>query len=202
LGFCGWKLFVNQKLNAMEKRILSKTLGVKTVIVYLFFAFLTVIAGCKDDDNNNNNSNDNLNSTDRDFIAKVTEANKAEIDAGQTAASKGNMASVRSFGQQMVTDHSAAKLSLDSLANSLSVSLSDSLSAEHQALKQALTAASGYAFDTLYIGSQVRDHQKVLGIFDNEISNGKHDAVKGWATRFRPKIQMHLQEADSIRNTL
>jgi putative membrane protein len=170
-----------------------------------YFIMLALLAffGCnKDDNNDSNNNNSALNTQDNQFMAQIKEANLAEIDAGQTATSKGNNAGVRYFGQFMVTEHTTAKTSLDSLAGALYITLSDTLSPEHKALKQTLTDISGYAFDTTYMGAQVRDHQKVIQMFQTEIQSGKHSAVKGYANRFLPHIQMHLTMADSIKATL
>jgi putative membrane protein len=164
-------------------------------------SIILLAAGCKDDDSNNNN-NDTLNDADRTFMMQAHEANLAEIDAGQAAASKGNAAEVRYFGQTMITEHTMAQSSLDSLAGALSQSLADTLNAEHEALKQKLAGLTGYAFDTTYIGSQIRDHQKVITMFETEIQNGKHEGVKGYANRYLPHIRMHLATADSIKTML
>jgi putative membrane protein len=171
------------------------------ILAAILIAMSFMMAGCNDDDDDDN-VNGSLNATDREFMARVTEANKAEIEAGSTASTKGLTDSVRQYGQLMVTEHTMAENSLDSLANVLGVTLADTLSAEHQALKQMLNNTTGYAFDTLYIGSQLRDHQKVIGFFNNEISNGSHPSVKGYANRYLPHIQMHYQRADSIRRVL
>jgi len=157
--------------------------------------------GCNDD-SNNNNDNGNLSDQDKQFMAFAKEANVAEIDAGNLASNKGNNQAVKNFGQWMVAEHTTAKTSLDSLAGAVNVTLADTMNAEHDALKQTLNNLNGYAFDTTYIGAQVRDHMKVIQQFQNEIQNGRHSEVKNYANRFLPHIQMHLTTADSIKGIL
>src|SRR4051812_19447125 len=119
----------NVEKNGMNKNI-KRIAGAWKLLATALIVTILAIGGCKNDnsDNNNNNNNGNLNATDKDFMAKVSEANKAEIDAGSTAAVKGNTDSVRNFGQFMVTEHTTAKTSLDSLASALYVTLADTLS--------------------------------------------------------------------------
>jgi putative membrane protein len=143
-----------------------------------------------------------LNDVDRDFIAKISEANMAEVDAGKAASTKGMNAKVKDFGNQMVTDHTTANTELATVASAVGVPMTDSLNEEHKALKQKLTAAKGKAFDQAYIESQVADHQKVLDIFQNEMHNGSHQQVKDFANKFHHHIQMHYDMADSIQKNL
>jgi putative membrane protein len=160
---------------------------------------LVLLSSCDKNDDNNNNE---INSTDQNFMTQVAIGNKAEIMAGQLAATKGNSAGVRSFGQLMVTEHGQAQSDLQSLATSLSRTLPDSVDAEHQALMTRLNSLSGYSFDTAYINSQVKDHQKTVTLFQAEIINGNNDIVQNYATKYLPHIQMHLQKADSLSITL
>lgn len=71
-----------------------------------------------------------------------------------------NDAAINGFGQMMVTDHNMAPSELPSMAQNMSVSIPQGPDSGHVALKSQLSAMSGYSFDSLYIHSQVKDHQK------------------------------------------
>jgi putative membrane protein len=116
---------------------------------------LALLSSC---DKDNNDSN--LNSTDQTFMNQAAISNKAEIMAGQLAATKGNSAAVRSFGEWMVTEHGMAQSDLQALASSLGKNLPDTVDAQHQALMARLNSLSGYSFDTAYINSQVMDQRR------------------------------------------
>lgn len=150
----------------------------------------------------NKNNDDDLNSTDQTFMAQVAMGNRAEIMAGQLAATKGNSAAVKAFGQMMVTEHTMAQTDLQNLASSLNVSLPGGVPPEDSLLMIRLNSLSGRSFDTAYINSQVMDHQKTLNIFQMELNNGNHQSVRNYASQYLPHIQMHYQKADSISRTL
>lgn len=159
---------------------------------------LTILSSCDKDDNDNND----VNSTDRSFVTQVAIGNKAEIMAGQLAVTKGNSAGVKAYGQLMVTEHGLAQTDLQNVASGIGITLPDTVDAEHQALMVRLNSLSGYSFDTAYINSQVKDHQKTLSIFQMEVSSGNNTTVRNYANKYLPHIQMHLQSADSLRIAL
>jgi putative membrane protein len=158
---------------------------------------IVILASCKKDKDNNN-----VNSTDQTFLTQVAIGNKAEIMAGQLAATKGTSAAVKSFGQMMVTEHGQAQTDLQNVYSTVGQTMPDTVDAEHQALMTRLNSLTGRSFDTAYINSQVRDHQKTLTIFQAEVNDGNNTSVKNYANTYLPHIQMHLQRADSLSRTL
>lgn len=139
-----------------------------------------------------------MRQVDRDFILKASEANLAEIELGELAATKATAPSVRNFGEMMMSEHQAAYEELESIANDKSTAITTSINFEHQEIKQKLTELSGYAFDTAYMRSQIKDHEKTIALFEAEISNGNDPEVRDHAIEYLPKIQHHHHKADSI----
>jgi putative membrane protein len=78
----------------------------------------------------------------------------------------------------------------------------DTIDAAHVTLMQTLQGLSGRAFDSTYIVNQVSDHQKTVTDFQTELSSGSRSEVKDYANKYLPKIQMHLQKADSIATAM
>jgi putative membrane protein len=149
-----------------------------------------------------NKDNDDDNGTpqsDQQFMMKAAQANIAEVDAGQLAATKGNKAAIKMFGNMMVTDHTQAFFELKALADSMNFTLPSSPDSAHIVLKQQLTALNGTAFDSLYINSQVSDHQKAIALFETQASGGFDIRLKNYANKYLPGLRMHLRMADSIR---
>ncbi|RYY10306.1 MAG: DUF4142 domain-containing protein [Chitinophagaceae bacterium] len=166
----------------------------KTKLLMAFLA-ISVMSGCdKDDDDDQNN----ISTNDRDFTMKANMANHAEVDAGQLAATKGMEAGVRDFGAHMVADHTTAKLELKDIATSLGVYAPDSLDAEHVQLKAQLMLLSGRAFDSVYIHSQVKDHQKAIALFEAQAGSGENRRLIDYANKQLPHLRMHLHTADSL----
>lgn len=168
----------------------------KKILTALLIASAAFTACNKDDDNNNTNT---LNQTDRNFMMQAAYGNNAEISAGQLAATKGTNLAVRSYGEMMVTDHTTANADLASLATQTGVTLPTGLDSMHQALAQQLMVATGHTFDSLYISSQIMDHQIMRTLMQTELSSGSDQRVKNYAQKYLPKIEMHHHMADSIK---
>jgi putative membrane protein len=164
------------------------------VVASTFFA-----AACDDDDENNNTDEMTLNNADRNFIENTSLSNLTEIEFGRLAVTKASDSSVRAFAQHMVNEHTTAQDELKGISDNFTgVTWSDSIDQDHQEIKMQLDSISGQMFDSIYIASQVSDHQKVLELFNMEASAGSHSQVKGYAAKYRPHIQEHLDMADSI----
>jgi putative membrane protein len=147
--------------------------------------------------NRDKDKNDEMNSTDGEFMKMVSMGNHAEIEAGKLAASKATDSSVKSFGRSMMTEHQTAQDELEVLAANKKTEIPAGPDAAHVAMVAQMKNMSGRQFDSAYIHSQVSDHQKVLELFMNEQNNGKDQDVKNYADKFIMHIRMHLNRADS-----
>ena len=174
----------------------------KKTTFFLGFAFISMLlissAACNKDDDANNF----VNASDSSFLVKASFSNNAEVGAGGIAAAKGNVDSVKMFGGMMVSDHSKAQTSLDSIATFLNISTPNTPDAVHIAKAAYLQTLTGHTFDTAYINAQVIDHQATIAIFQQELSTGNDQFVKNFATSHLPIIEMHLQEALDIQAQL
>jgi putative membrane protein len=171
-------------------------------IAFMIFLALAA-AGCKDDkdDDNNNGGSGNSNTVsdqDKTFARKAAMANYAEIQAGQLAQNNSTDSAIMAFGMMMVNDHQSALNELHTIADSLNVYAPDSLDSAHVALAFQLATLTGRNFDSVYIHSQVADHDSALVLFQHEASAGSDTMLKNYASSKVPVIQMHKQLADSL----
>ncbi|MFL5730401.1 MAG: DUF4142 domain-containing protein [Cytophagaceae bacterium] len=167
----------------------------------LFAAALFLIAatGCKKkDDDKTTDTSHNTNSTDQSFMVKAAQGDKAEIELGQLAATNASDQAVKDFGQMMVNAHTQTSTQLKTIAAQKSVNVPDTLDAAHAALKTQLQSLSGFAFDSVYMHSQVNDHKDAQTNFQTEISGGQDSDVRNFAIQNFPAINHHLQLADSL----
>jgi putative membrane protein len=160
--------------------------------------FTCLFSACKSNDSNM----EDLNNVDRGFVINASVMNKQEIDLGQMAAAGATNTGVRDFGQLMMSDHGASRTQLRAIASGLLLSAPDSLDAIHVALKNQLMGLSGRNFDSVYIYSQVSDHQYAVSIFQNEINNGAAADLINFARQQLPILQAHLHTADSLARHL
>jgi putative membrane protein len=145
-----------------------------------------------------------LNSTDRVFVESAARTNLAEIQLAEVATTKASDSLVKDFAQRMIDEHTMAQNELQDIADDFSgVTWPTALDQSQTSVKSQLdSTAAGHGFDTLYIGSQIRLHQNAISTFQTATSTTTESRVKSYATKYLPKIQMHLDEADSLQQQL
>jgi putative membrane protein len=141
-------------------------------------------------------------STDATFMKKLAEGDLAEIDAGRLASQKSASEGVKSFGQEMVNDHSKNNTDLQTLAASHGVNVPTTIDSAHASEKTRLEGANGTGFDSLYIKDQVRDHEKTVALIEQEIRNGQDTSVKDFAKKTLPVVRHHLAMAKQLQAKL
>jgi putative membrane protein len=138
----------------------------------------------------------------------VVTANQVDIDAGKFAASKTSNADVKTFAQQMVTDHTGVNKQAVELVTRLKVTPEDN--ATSQSLKSGgdtnlttLKGLSGAAFDKAYIDHEVAYHQQVLDAVDKVLIPSASNAdLKALLVKVRPAFVAHLEHAKHVQASL
>ena len=135
---------------------------------------------------------------DREFINEAAQGNLMEVMAGKLAAQRALDPAVKNFGQQMVSDHTAANETLKSLADSKQMPLADSVSPpEHDALGK-LEGLNGTEFDKAYSKLMVKDHTDDIAKFEKALKKVKDPDVKAYAEQTLPTLRHHLMLANRL----
>jgi putative membrane protein len=142
-------------------------------------------------------------------IAKIViTANTGEIEQAKLALTKAKSPRVKKFAQTMIQHHgesnkNAEKLLAKSGMAQEDVEIAQKLQADSQALVDSWKDLKGAEFDAAYMAAQVKEHQDVLAMFDAKlIPQAKNEELKKELTSFRPKIEMHLKDAEDIQSKL
>ena len=166
----------------------------------LLFASALLISACDDTDDPDNNA---LNESDKSFTETAAMSNMAEIELGEIAASRGSEPMVREYGVHMMEEHTKAQQDLLDITEDFNnVNWPEDLDAKHQQLKDQLMTMTGYKFDSMYMASQVMDHEMADSLFQVGMTNTTNSRVKQYANMYHPHIQEHLEKADSILTVL
>jgi putative membrane protein len=123
------------------------------------------------------------------FVKVVTSSNAFEIESSKLAEQKAKDADVKEFAMQMVTDHTMAGEQLKKAAK-----LGDEapkLSPKHAAMLELLKGASDQDFQPLYIDMQAAAHMEAVTLFATYAKGGDDVAVKEFAAKTLPKLEMH-----------
>src|SRR5215216_4403190 len=131
------------------------------------------------------------------FVTKAIQGNLAEVSMGQLAQQQGDSADVKSFGQQLVTDHSAANQKAMSLASGMGMTPPTEPNKKHQAEAAKMAKMSGAAFDRAFAQHMVADHKMEIAAH-KKATKMKNEAVASYATESLTVLEQHLQTAQSL----
>jgi putative membrane protein len=143
-------------------------------------------------------ASDTQGMSDRAFVKDALEGGMAEVQMGELAAQKGASNDVKSFGQQMVTDHTTLGNQMSQVAQGVGVTPPSGLSKKDKTMMTKLQGLSGSEFDDAYIRAMVKDHKKDDGAFKDEAENAQIPAVKQAAAQGERVIANHLQMIQQI----
>ena len=131
------------------------------------------------------------------FVTKAVQGNLAEVSMGQLAQQNGASAEVKGFGQQLVSDHSAANQKAMSLASQMGMSPPGEPSKKQQSDAAKMAKMTGAAFDRAFAQHMVADHRMAIADY-KKAAKMKNDATAGYATETLPTLEKHLQTAQSL----
>lgn len=125
------------------------------------------------------------------YLRAAHQSNLAEIATGQLAQQKAASDQVKDLGARWVADHTKLDTALKATADDLGVELPDAPNAEQQALARRYEAASGRAFDALWIPTQMDSHMKAMRLGDTEVAEGSDAQAKKVAQDAAPVVASH-----------
>ena len=132
--------------------------------------------------------------TSDDFVDAATEAGIAEVVTGKLAQEKSQNAEIKSFAQQMVTDHTQANQKLGDIARTLDLSVPDE-AAMTDKIKKVILEWRDESFDKSYLNNQVDAHEKAVELFKKEAASSDKAELKAFASETLPKLEQHLEQA-------
>jgi len=133
-----------------------------------------------------------------DFVDAATEAGIAEVETGKLALDKSKDAEVKTFAQQMVTDHTQANQKLGDIARKLDISVPDEAALTAK-VKEMILEWRDESFDRSYVNNQVEAHKKAVELFKKEAASSDKAELKAFASETLPKLEEHLEHAKKLQ---
>lgn len=170
--------------------------------IYAIMLASLVWVACDDDDDKI--IDPNLNETDEQFVENAAMSNMAEIELSEIAVTKATDSVVKAFAQEMIDEHTQAQNELEDIADDFrGVEWPNDLNERYEGIRDQLDSVStGYSFDTLFLGTQLRIHTEAETTFQTATTNTTEARVRSYATKYLPAIQMHLQKVDSLQTVV
>jgi putative membrane protein len=133
------------------------------------------------------------------FLTNAIEGNFAEVEMGKLAQSNGQSEGVKSFGNMLVTDHSAANDKALAAAKSMNMTAPTGPNAKQKADHDKMAKMKGAEFDKMFAKDMVADHKKDIAQYKKESS--RQDAAGQYAKDSLPTLQKHLETAQSLEKS-
>lgn len=133
-----------------------------------------------------------------DFVDAATEAGIAEVVTGKLALDKSKDPQIKTFAQQMVTDHTQANQKLGDIARKLDISVPDEAALTDK-VKKMILEWRDESFDRSYVNNQVEAHEKAVELFRKETASSDKAELKAFAGETLPKLEEHLKHAKELQ---
>lgn len=138
--------------------------------------------------------------SDADFLQEAAQAGAAEIEASKLALAKARSAEVKTFAQQMVTDHTRVDGELKALAATKKVTLPAGPSLGQKAELKLIDAGDNDKFDERYTRQfGIKAHEDTIKLFEEAANEAKDPEVKAWAQKTLPGLRHHLEMARALK---
>lgn len=138
--------------------------------------------------------------TDETFVTKAAADGMHEVELGKIAQMNAQSPAVKSFGKQMVDDHSKANEELKMIAGKAGIMVPSKAGDDKMKELDKFKDLKGADFDKAYMSHMVKDHEKAVAMFSKAAKDLKDPGLKGFAEKTLPTIQMHLKNAKAIND--
>jgi putative membrane protein len=134
---------------------------------------------------------------DQKFLKDAMEGNLAEVTMGELAQKNGGSDGVRSFGEMLQQDHSAANEKAESVAQFMGMTPPTEPNRKQKADYDKLSKPSGDKFDREFVNHMVMDHKKDIREYERAAKK-KNDPTGDYAGETLPTLRKHLDTAQSL----
>lgn len=153
-------------------------------------------------EDSNENINNNVKEDDSDFMIAAANGGMMEVEAGKLAQSNAAAANVKTFGSQMIADHTKAGEELKTLAASKNVVLPGTPGEDVQKHLTEMSGMKGIDFDKHYVDMMVNDHDKTVAMFEEAAKDARDPDVRAWASKTLPVLKGHQSAAKAMKDRM
>jgi putative membrane protein len=132
------------------------------------------------------------------FAMKAGTSNLFEIQSSKLALTKSQDTDVKAFAQKMIDDHTKAGQDMQAAATAQKITPPTAPDATQQAKLDELNNMGGADFDKDYAAAQLQAHADAVALFQGYSGNGPTGALKDFATKTLPTLQMHYTMAQKL----
>lgn len=133
------------------------------------------------------------------YLAAAGASDKFEITEGRLAQSMGHSSKVKSFGAEMITDHTKSTQMLMAAAHKAGMNPSaPMLTPAQQQMVSTLKATHGADFDRTYVQQQMQSHEQALATHQAYAQGGSNKTIAATSQKIVPVVQKHIDQLQSM----
>lgn len=138
------------------------------------------------------------------YVPNAAMGDMYEIQAADIALERSQTPAVRELATMIKTDHAAAAAEFKAAAPTAApdVTLPTALDQRRQGLIDNLRSAGASDFDRVYVDQQIAAHQEAITLHRGFSDNTDAPALAAHARKVLPKIEAHLQHAESLKASM
>lgn len=143
-----------------------------------------------------------LSDKDREFVMQARPVEIAEIKLSELAEEYASHREVQLLAQNLAIEHANTDEQLMTLIEDTDLKPPDVMDPEHRKIEQRMLELDGDGFDKEYLQSQMRDHERIIGLFAREADEGEDSKLADFAQRCLPLLQRHLRNVRELASSL
>lgn len=139
-----------------------------------------------------------LSQTDKNFMSQAEANNRQERDIAAVVKQRTRNDNVRKYADTLVTDYSAALQKLAGLTGKYGMEMQTISDRQPAAIKE-FQAMAPRTLDKQFLTLMVQDHQRAIGLFQEETRSAQANDVREYASDTLPTLESHLKEAEELQ---
>jgi len=133
---------------------------------------------------------------DRRFVEAAARAEVSRIESAEQALTKTGDQRVRIFAERIIEDHRPINEELTVLASDAGIVLSSDAPSDPPS--KDLSTLSGNAFDHAWLDAEVKAHQGLIDLFNQQAEKGENQPLKTFAANHLASLRDHMEIARSL----
>jgi putative membrane protein len=164
------------------------------ILYTVLVASMCVVQSCKKDDP------EVFQMGNQEFISYASSSNHLEIQAGELSKTRGQSDTIKAFGVQTITDHTAAEARLADFAARKGLGMAQNFLSHHAGNLNILNQVTPSSFDRRFAELMVITDQELVNLFRLASQpNGVPDAeIRSWAASELPALELDLSESQAM----
>ena len=143
-----------------------------------------------------------LSQSDKDFINQAEAVDVQERTVAKLIKEKSRNKELKKYADTMESVHSAALQKLAAVAKKYDMNVDPAASVAQSDTVNEFKYLSGNNLDVHFVDLVIQDHQKDVGLFQQEARWAKTNDLRDYANQTLPTLETHLKQAEQLQAQL